>query len=537
MNDSLFQLIQKFTRRNRIRLHEEELKLQLTSHPSYPSLHSVTGVLEHFNVPHVAVRLPQNPEMLEHLTTSFLATRSTDQGDELVIAEPRTGMVKITNSKLKKETLSKRSFLDTWTGIVVAIEKDEQTQQVKNSIPNKIVIAMAALLLVACSIYVVYELPHVFAQGHFLLSMVGLAVSILISRHEIGFGSQATDTLCNVTEQASCDTVLNSKGARLWGGIKLSDLSLVVFATLCLSWIAYVQLDINQSSLFEWATLLALPVVAYSVYYQANVVKKWCPLCMGVVCVLLLQFGFLWIGGISMSPISLDIIPASIWLVSAVLATAIWSQLKPLLQNKKDYGQLRMDHHKFKRNFSLFEAAHRQGQQLIASDYIPGEIVFGPDTAPIEMILVSSPYCHYCKAAHTDLEHLLDRSEGKLKVTLRFRVDVEEKDNPYKLVSQLLHRYHTQGSAAILRTMQELYKEDADPDAWLKSNELRFNPGYDRIMQLQSQWCDDNAINFTPALFLNGVQYPNAYDRKDLLLFVDQLIESQTVTKTERVAS
>ena len=54
MDAQLYQLLQLLIVKNNIQLHKEELKLQLLSHPSYPSLHSVTGVLEHFGVPNVA---------------------------------------------------------------------------------------------------------------------------------------------------------------------------------------------------------------------------------------------------------------------------------------------------------------------------------------------------------------------------------------------------------------------------------------------------------------------------------------------------
>ena len=41
-------------RKNGIQFDKDEFLFQIQSHPSYPSLHSITGVLEHFNIDNIA---------------------------------------------------------------------------------------------------------------------------------------------------------------------------------------------------------------------------------------------------------------------------------------------------------------------------------------------------------------------------------------------------------------------------------------------------------------------------------------------------
>ena len=49
------------------------------------------------------------------------------------------------------------------------------------------------------------------------------------------------------------------------------------------------------------------------------------------------------------------------------------------------------------------------------------------------------------------------------------------------------------------------------------------------ILDLQRQWCQDNGVNFTPAFFVEGKEFPRAYERNELTFFIDDLIEDQEV--------
>ena len=44
-------------------------------------------------------------------------------------------------------------------------------------------------------------------------------------------------------------------------------------------------------------------------------------------------------------------------------------------------------------------------------------------------------------------------------------------------------------------------------------------------MDQQREWGHQNQVNFTPAVYLNGVQYPKEYDLADLAYFKDDLLE------------
>ncbi|MGY0392301.1 hypothetical protein ACW5R3_07090 [Bizionia sp. KMM 8389] len=71
MKDTLYQILFQFLQNKKIKINSEELKLQLLGHPSYPSLHAVTGVLSHFNINNVAIQVPVTAEILTQLSDIF----------------------------------------------------------------------------------------------------------------------------------------------------------------------------------------------------------------------------------------------------------------------------------------------------------------------------------------------------------------------------------------------------------------------------------------------------------------------------------
>ena len=50
MKSPLSLIVKKLLSKNAISFDKKELDFQIQSHPSYPSLHAITGVLDHFNI-------------------------------------------------------------------------------------------------------------------------------------------------------------------------------------------------------------------------------------------------------------------------------------------------------------------------------------------------------------------------------------------------------------------------------------------------------------------------------------------------------
>ncbi|KAA3620332.1 MAG: hypothetical protein DWP94_12805 [Flavobacterium sp.] len=536
MNDQLYSLLQRLLERNNIRLDREELKLQLVSHPSYPSLHALTGVLEHFRVPNAALKVPVNHEVLSNTPNHFLATLKIHDRDTLSLVERKSDRIYITNGDDKRSTLTIDEFLTQWSGIIVVIENESGIDSGKARFSGKLSMIILLTITLLLSAYIISNHTSWFSTLHFLLGLIGIGISSLILQHENGMNSGSLQAFCNLSQNTSCDAVLESKGASLTGDIKLSDLSLIFFASVAIGWLIGTQLNVSMVDFYALLGILTVPVVGYSVVYQAVIVKKWCLLCLGISCVLLLQVAFLLTGGSLSSSVFFDYKPALIFISSLLLSSALWLQIKPLIRNKSLLNKLKVEHFKFKRKFSLFNALYSQQTKISDIGSIPGELVFGKEQVPLKLILVTNPYCGFCKQAHRDMETLLRKAEGKINLTIRFLVDVNDPGSDIHLItSEILRIYNISGQEKAMAALNEVYADTANLAQWITEKGLEVNTAYDSILQSQKNWATENGINFTPALYLNNVQFPKEYERTDLLFFIDELVELLETQSTEKL--
>ena len=73
--------------------------------------------------------------------------------------------------------------------------------------------------------------------------------------------------------------------------------------------------------------------------------------------------------------------------------------------------------------------------------------------------------------------------------------------------------------------MHEIY-EGKKPEALFTTwGDYENYEKYDSTLDSQSQWCRVNNVNFTPHILIEGKAFPKEYERQDLKLFMDDLIE------------
>ena len=236
MKEQTSYLLYELLKLSSIKIDKKELEFQFESHPSYPSLHSITGVLNHFGIDNLAIEVPNNKETLEELPEFFIAHLKDKEGEHFVIVKRKDNQVEIILDKKSKKILSTDSFLQSWTGIIVAVEKTESFD--KNSqkqFSGKIFYYLGALVGL---IIFFYSSTTLFQTFHFLIAIVGVVISVLIVQHELGLNSTVLDKFCSGNnEKTSCDDVLKSKGATIIGNFKFSDVGLIYFSALLLSWL------------------------------------------------------------------------------------------------------------------------------------------------------------------------------------------------------------------------------------------------------------------------------------------------------------
>ncbi|MCD8413440.1 vitamin K epoxide reductase family protein [Tenacibaculum finnmarkense] len=521
MKDTLINLVQRLLKKNQIPFDKEEVSFQIQSHPSYPSLHAITGVLDHFNIENVAADVPVNTETLLQLPTSFIAQINTEEGNDLVVVEKKGENYILYNTENKKQSLSENDFLKKFTGIIVAVEESEQSTAIKTN--SNVIKIIAFSLFIGLAGFILYKNATAWHTIAYLaLSIIGIITSIAIIKQELGLKTAIGDAFCTGTDdKKDCDAVLTSKGAEIIKGYKLSDFSILYFTGLTL--LTFFQL--TDPTISYAISLVAIPITLYSIYYQYAVVKKWCFLCLSIV-------GLLWLQSLIpaiSNTYSVDFTIANLVVFGLVsLATWLfWSYVKPLFTDIHQLKKEKIEHVKFKRNYTLFEILLQKSPQLNTQLVSGKEIIFGNKNSNLEIVIITNPFCGHCKPVHKHIDEILHRYAQNVKISIRFAISSERKEgNLLKITSRLLEIYDKQGQNNCLKAMSEIY-EDGNTEAWLKKwgncTDINY---YVSELEKGSNWCKENAINFTPEILINGKYFPKEYNRTDLIFFIEDLEEN-----------
>lgn len=514
-------------KKNKIFFDKQELAFQIKSHPSYPSLHAVTGVLDHFNIENIAADVPVNSKTLVQLPNCFIAQVKDSFGANLVLVLKEGLNYTILDLENKKEKLSDADFLEKFTGIIVVVEQTEESKlKTKNSNAFKLIGFGLFMLLV--SFFIFKNSINWYTSIHFIFSLIGFIISVAIIKQELGLKTIIGDAFCSKQDdKKDCDAVLTSKGAKIFKNYKLSDFSILYFTGLTVLTCVQISNPVISFSI----SLLAIPATLYSLYYQYAVVKKWCLLCLSIV-------GVLWVQA-SISLISTTYLKTFIntdFIVLSIVSLGVffsWNMIKPLLVEVNKLRQDKIESVKFKRNYILFESLLNKSPQLNTELPNSKEIVFGNLNSNLEIILITSPFCGHCKPVHTHIEEILHRYANNVKIKIRFNVNTKiENDDLTKITSRLLEIYNTRGNKECMEAMSDIYA-DQKPNNWLKKwGNCKEKEIYILELEKQSSWCLEKAINFTPEILLNGKSFPKEYNRTDLIFFIEDLEENSQVLET-----
>ncbi|RPH31592.1 MAG: hypothetical protein EHM93_12940 [Bacteroidales bacterium] len=518
-------LIRNLLKNNGIKINEEELEFQLLSHPTFPSLHAITGVLDHFSVKNYALEVPINAEALNLLPNSFLSVIKDNRQNGFALVNKFNRNFYLSYNETNKSTISENEFLDIWPGLVVIIDEDNKkniSTPKRNSTNRNILIAVISTL----AIFFIYR-NSIFPSIHFILSLVGLAICILILYHELGISSKMLSKFCSEdNKKTSCDAVLNSKRANLFGSFKLSDVGIIYFVSIILSWALLRNSNTNYSSIVL-ITLLAIPFTLFSIYYQYRIVKKWCLLCLSVVSVLWLQAISLLFSDFRFNQIYPDLnsilTAASCFLISF----ALWQFISPILKKEQELNTLKIEHFKFKRSYSIYKSLINNSEQINTNISDTNEIVFcnSKETPLLNIVIITNPLCGFCKEAHDLVEKLLKIENGSIKIIIRFNVKEESDSIDTKIALKLIEIYKTDREKC-LEAMHDIYGILSPKDWLLKWGEPT-EQKYTAVLSKTKFWCKQNNINFTPEILINGRSFPREYNRADLVYFIDDIIEEE----------
>ncbi|HLF50705.1 vitamin K epoxide reductase family protein [Flavobacterium sp.] len=513
----MINIVKKYLELNHFSNQKEHFEDLFLSHPNYPSVFAITDSLDMLSIENVAIKVPK--EQFVELPDSFLAIFNQD----LVLVSKTSASIRLETDKGEKHNLSFNEFLTDWNEVIIAIETNEVAPSKRFEINQewlKVLLPLTVLILLSV-IYNNYDLKDfVFL----ITSLIGLLFSIFIIQEKLGIENQVVSKFCNIGDNTSCDSVIKSDESEINKWINFSDLPLLFFSVSTLS----ILLQPNYSSVIVgFLSVLAVPLIVYSIWLQKMKLKKWCVLCLAISFVLVMQglvFSF-----IEQPTSEIDFSVFSTYLFSLIILASIWMGIKPILETKikaeKEINGLK----KFKRNYSVFNSLSNKIPVINGWNRLEG-LRFGNSEADIKLTIIISPSCGHCHTAFQDALGLVSKFPKKVFLNVLFNVNPENNDNLYKVVVERLLAINNSNPDKVEEAISDWHIKKMGLESWKEKWEvdtidMKVN---DQIYQ-QYFWCLENEFNYTPIKIVNDKLFPNEYEISELKYFLNDFSEEKEV--------
>ena len=511
-------LLGQYLSKNGYRIDQKDLRLQLEGNPSYPSIRSVTDTLDYFKVTNVAAEVPS--DVIEELPASFMAT-IFDKGSNILVEIRKKGKALFQIDGLSQRRRVTADQLKTiWSGTVIAVEKEEKPKQAISWLGY----LPATLILLGLLALSTTQLSH-WSNGSFLLlAAIGIYLSVLAIREEIGLFNKATAKICNSSSQnTNCEEVINSDYASVLG-IKLSDAAISFFAA---HWLTVAFLGLNT----QYLVLLAigtLSITGYSVYAQGFLQKQWCPICLGIGAVLLAtSINALIIIDFATVLDAPDVLFFSQALAVYMLSYCTWILLKQPIVHSVQLQKVTLDFARFKRSDNVFQPVikNQAFHQIIdlEKEY---EVSFGNTSADLVITGITNPFCGYCTDSFKAYDRILQLYGDQVKIRLIFNVSPESANEGQIAVTLRSLELYEENPQKALMALRDWYNQP-ELEVWTKNYGEHTDSSSRQLLQKHFDWCHANSVYYTPMTLVGDHLFPKEYEIEDLVVLTQDIIQSQ----------
>lgn len=385
---------------------------------------------------------------------------------------------------------------------------------------KKLAIIFTACIAMLSIFYLcINELPGEFKLATAILliiKLLGLGISIILLIYEIDKSNSFVKSICTAGRQTNCNAVLQSNASKILG-ISWSEVGFYYFASSVLL-LLFPGVDISiKVAALSVATALTMPYIFFSVYYQWRVIKQWCPLCVSVQAVLLIEF--IWSIEIFWQTPYLSALTISLALCIFIcigLPFVAWYSLKPVLLMAKNQPLYEAAYKRLLHNPDTFNSLLLQ-QQSAPDGLQEIGITIGNPNAGNTILKVCNPYCGPCAKAHPVLEEIIHQNKD-VKVKLIFTAGNDPGDKRGVVARHLLAVNAKGNSAITQQALDDWYladKKDYDVFAakYPMNGELK---NQEITLEKMGKWCKEAEIVGTPTFFINGRRLPENYRIEEL---------------------
>jgi thiol-disulfide isomerase/thioredoxin len=514
-----------FLRLLQVKVNNVTVNETLQSHPDWPSLLCISDALQKWNIPNAAARIQK--EDIEQLPLPFIASTPKLAGRLAIVTKVTSEQIHYCSpGRQRSITAEKTDFFKKWDGVYLIAKPDPEAGE-KNykrvrlrlflrSLPP----FMFLLVLTGISFYGMQTIfkghivPGIYV--HYVVFLSGIIISSLLLWYEIDRRNPLLQKICTGISKGSCETILTGPRAKLLGWISWSEVGFFYFSGSLLA-MSFVPGAIH---ILVWLTLLALPYIVFSVFYQWRVAKRWCALCLAVQALLLING----IDSLAGSYIRPAILPAGvIWATACciLLPVLLWYSAKPYCLRLQQAVATKHEYLRIKFNTEIFDMLLKRQKALTSPAENLG-IDLGSKGAAHTLVKVCNPYCGPCAIAHPKIEKLLE-DHANLTVKIIFSTGSSDDDRRSDPVKHLMAIAEEKNEQRIKKALDDWYLAEKK-DYHSFANRYPLNEELlaqqNNKLAAMNRWCRDMKVKATPTFFWNGYQLPDAYSIEDLQYFL-----------------
>jgi uncharacterized membrane protein len=508
----------------------------LQSHPDWPSLLCISDSLNKWHIPNAAGKIDKND--IEQLPVPFIAYTYDREYPLAIVTIVENGFVSYTtgkaNSRKESKTVSKDDFLKIWDGVYLIAEPAEASGEkdfaankkshfIKQLIPA--VLLTVIVLFFAYTLYQFVKAPQINELAVYLqfgLLLAGVIITSLLLWYETDKNNPALKKVCTGIAKGNCDAILSSRQSKLFSWLSWSEVGFFYFAGSLINLVFAGSYLTEAITLLSWLSILVLPYTIFSIYYQWQVARQWCILCLAVQLILVLGAVHTLVFYPLQTPTGLTFTFYTLFALLFILPAITWYVVKSGLLSLQKTKTEKREYLRLKFNTEIFDTLLIKQKQITHPANELG-IILGNRNAAHELIKVCNPYCGPCSKAHPEIEKILEQNKN-VKARIIFTATNDENDQTAIPVKHLLAVASGNNEATTKQALDDWYlaeKKDYGVFAakYPMNGELKQQ---DEKVERMSKWCKAMEVQATPTIFIKGYQLPDAYRIGDLQYFLSE---------------
>jgi uncharacterized membrane protein len=534
--DNTVGIIQRTIKHFRIHVIKSSVKEALKSHPDYPTFKSICDTLNEWQIENYPLRYGIDEIM--DIEAPYIVHFNSSGGQIGFVTSIENNFITCYTSYKEKRQFGKKEFQESCSGAVILLnpdensgEKDFRTKWENETISEAVIpLTLSTILLLS-----IYSIANYFLSGEVIIDKVilalffskiaGIILSVLLILHEFELHLSFTDKLCHLNKSTNCNTVLHDKVSKVFGWLGWADIGFIYFT----GGLIFLLKDLGGAGLPMMAILaaLAIPYPLFSIYYQGFVLRKWCPMCLGVQIILIAEF-ILLLPQFSIFNFSLNYF---VTLALTFLVVTIVYTLFILFRREKISDEMYFNKYLgFKKNPDILKML-LMNQPYFDIPISENSLIFGNNRASLQVTVFLSLHCSHCARSFEKIRAMLKDKEDVLINIVLMAFE--------NMALTTLYNYHRLGKDEESLNLLEQWLNEDPYSRTGETKGLCIPEDRDiskKLNQVNRRLFEECNVLGTPTFFINGFRLPHQYDIDDIRYFREIFEEKEeTLNKVNTV--